>query len=91
MARNIEQLNCKLMIGVGAAFDMHTGRIKDSPDWVKNGGLQWFHRLCQEPSRLWRRYLVNNSQFIVRVLLQLIRVKNYKLVNSTHYRSRDAY
>ncbi len=58
MAEYIESLNCKVMIGVGAAFDIHTGRVKDAPRWIKSAGLQWLHRLCQEPSRLWKRYLV---------------------------------
>jgi N-acetylglucosaminyldiphosphoundecaprenol N-acetyl-beta-D-mannosaminyltransferase len=52
------------MIGVGAAFDIHTGGIRDSPDWMKAAGLQWLHRLLQEPRRLWRRYLINNPRFI---------------------------
>lgn len=58
------QLNAKVMIGVGAAFDYHTGRIADSPRWVKRAGLQWLHRLVQEPERLWRRYLRTNSIFL---------------------------
>lgn len=80
MAENLETLNCKVMVGVGAAFDIHTGRAKDAPNWVKVMGLQWFHRLCQEPSRLWKRYLVNNIGFILRVTLQFSRLKRYKLV-----------
>lgn len=71
MAANIDSLNCRIMIGVGAAFDIHTGRVKDAPRWVKNSGLQWAHRLCQEPRRLWKRYLINNSAFVVALGLQL--------------------
>ncbi len=72
MARYLPVLDTKLMIGVGAAFLFHTGAIQDSPRWVKRAGLQWLHRLIQEPSRLWRRYLLNNPRFIFCVLLQLI-------------------
>jgi N-acetylglucosaminyldiphosphoundecaprenol N-acetyl-beta-D-mannosaminyltransferase len=79
MAENLGSLNCKIMIGVGAAFDLHTGRMKDAPQWIKNAGLQWLHRLCQEPSRLWKRYLVNNSGFLVRVALQFAGFKRYQL------------
>jgi len=43
-----------------AAFDIHTGRIKDAPYWMKLTGVQWMHRIYQDPKRLWKRYLVNN-------------------------------
>ena len=79
MAENLDSLQCRLMIGVGAAFDLHTGQIKDAPNWVKVAGLQWFHRLCQEPSRLWKRYLVNNVGFVVRMALYLSGLKRYEL------------
>ena len=79
MARYLPVLDTKLMIGVGAAFLFHTGALQDSPKWVKNAGLQWLHRLLQEPSRLWKRYLLNNSGFIFCVLLQLIGLKQYTL------------
>ena len=79
MARYLPILDTKLMIGVGAAFLFHTGAIRDSPEWVKRSGLQWLHRLLQEPSRLWKRYLLNNPLFIVCALLQIIGLKHYPL------------
>jgi N-acetylglucosaminyldiphosphoundecaprenol N-acetyl-beta-D-mannosaminyltransferase len=79
MARYLNQLDTKVMIGVGAAFDIHTGRIKDAPMWMKMAGLQWLHRLLQEPRRLWKRYLVNNPIFLVRIALQLAGVTRYRL------------
>ena len=81
MAESANSFNCKVMLGVGAAFDINTGRVKDAPDWIKKAGLQWFHRLCQEPSRLWKRYLVNNSSFLVRIAFQLSGLKRYQLSN----------
>ncbi len=81
MAENIGSLNCKIMVGVGAAFDIHTGRVKDAPNWIKVAGLQWCHRLCQEPSRLWKRYLLNNSGFLFRAALQFTGVKRYELAS----------
>ena len=78
MADYISRLDCRVMIGVGAAFDIHTGRTKDAPAWVKNGGLQWLHRLSQEPARLWKRYLVNNSGFLVKITAQLLGLRNYE-------------
>jgi N-acetylglucosaminyldiphosphoundecaprenol N-acetyl-beta-D-mannosaminyltransferase len=47
MAKYIGRLPCKIMIGVGAAFDIHTGRVKDAPSWVKKIGLQWTRRLAR--------------------------------------------
>ena len=70
MARYLAAFDTKLMLGVGAAFLFHTGKIKDSPEWMKLAGLQWLHRLWQEPSRLWRRYLLNNSMFIFKIILR---------------------
>ncbi len=79
MSENIGSLNCKVMVGVGAAFDIHTGHLKDAPQWMKTAGLQWLHRLCQEPSRLWKRYLFNNSAFLLRIALQFTGIKRYEL------------
>lgn len=53
-----------LMIGVGAAFAFHAGMFKRAPLWMQNAGLEWFHRLCQDPVRLWKRYVVTNTKFI---------------------------
>ena len=77
MAEYIQKLDTRVMVGVGAAFDFHTGKIQDSPDWIKNAGLQWLHRLYQEPTRLWKRYLVNNPQFLAKITLQFLGLKDY--------------
>jgi N-acetylglucosaminyldiphosphoundecaprenol N-acetyl-beta-D-mannosaminyltransferase len=61
-------VNCTL-IGVGAAFDFHTGVISRAPMWMRTAGLEWSWRLVSEPKRLWRRYLVLAPIFIWRVLL----------------------
>ncbi len=79
MAANLSRLPCQVMVGVGAAFDMHTGRVSDAPTWLKNAGLQWAHRLCQEPRRLWKRYLLNNSAFLAAISLQLAGLRQYSL------------
>ena len=52
------------MLGVGAAFEYHAGTLKRAPVWMQRCGLEWFNRLCDEPRRLWKRYLVTNSQFL---------------------------
>ena len=72
-------LEAGIFLGVGAAFDIHAGNYKDSPEWVKNSGLQWLHRLCKEPRRLWRRYLWIVPGFLWLVALQLLGLKRYSL------------
>ncbi|MDO8294135.1 MAG: WecB/TagA/CpsF family glycosyltransferase [Gallionella sp.] len=62
-----------VMIGVGAAFDYHAGTIKRAPKWMQNAGLEWLHRLCSEPRRLWKRYLMTNTLFIAGAVKQLLR------------------
>jgi N-acetylglucosaminyldiphosphoundecaprenol N-acetyl-beta-D-mannosaminyltransferase len=79
MAEYLGKLEVKLMVGVGAAFDIHTGEIKDAPDWLKRVGLQWLHRLVQDPRRLWRRYCVNNPRFIWNIGLQLLGLRRYSM------------
>lgn len=53
-----------LMIGVGAGFDYHAGRIERAPAWMQNHNLEWFYRLCQEPRRLIGRYMRTNVKFL---------------------------
>lgn len=53
-----------ISIGVGAAFDFHSGKKKRPPLWVQRFGFEWFYRLLSEPGRLWKRYLTSNSLFI---------------------------
>lgn len=59
-----------VMLGVGAAFDYHAGVIRRAPMWMQNSGLEWFYRLCSEPRRLWKRYVVTNTLFIIRLVCQ---------------------
>lgn len=61
-----------VMIGVGAAFDYHSGTTRRAPQWMQRAGLEWLHRLCLQPRRLWRRYLVTNTRFILLATKQLI-------------------
>jgi len=77
MARYLPRIDTKLMFGVGAAFDFHTGRIRDCSEWIKLAGLQWLHRLLQDPARLWRRYLRNNPAFLWRISLQLLGPRHF--------------
>jgi N-acetylglucosaminyldiphosphoundecaprenol N-acetyl-beta-D-mannosaminyltransferase len=67
-----------VMLGVGAAFDMHSDRLTRAPIWVQELGLEWFYRLLAEPRRLWRRYLVMIPTAVWSVLLELMHVVRYE-------------
>jgi N-acetylglucosaminyldiphosphoundecaprenol N-acetyl-beta-D-mannosaminyltransferase len=79
MAEFLPQLDVTLMVGVGAAFDFHSGRVKQAPRWMQRSGLEWFYRLCQEPGRLAKRYLRNNPLFAWKIAGQLCGLKKYPL------------
>jgi N-acetylglucosaminyldiphosphoundecaprenol N-acetyl-beta-D-mannosaminyltransferase len=85
MHRYLPVLDTTLMFGVGAAYDFHTGRIKDSPQWVKTIGMQWFHRLLQDPRRLWKRYLRNNPAFLWQIGAQLTGIATYAANPVEHF------
>jgi len=79
MAEYLPKLEVTLMVGVGAAFDFHSGKTKQAPRWMQNAGLEWLYRLGQEPRRLWRRYLRNNPRFLCQALCQLLGMKKFRL------------
>jgi N-acetylglucosaminyldiphosphoundecaprenol N-acetyl-beta-D-mannosaminyltransferase len=79
MAQYLPKLDATLMIGVGAAFDFLSGRVKQAPRWMQRSGLEWVYRLCSEPRRLAGRYFRNNPLFATKFALQLTGLKKYKL------------
>jgi N-acetylglucosaminyldiphosphoundecaprenol N-acetyl-beta-D-mannosaminyltransferase len=64
MAANAHRLHARVLVGLGAAFDIHAGLHTQAPRWLRPTGLEWVWRLAHEPRRLWRRYLVNNPRFV---------------------------
>ena len=79
MASYGPKLDATLMFGVGAAFYFHAGRVRQAPRWMQRSGLEWCHRLCQEPRRLARRYFRNNPLFAVKIAAQLCGLRKYSL------------
>ncbi len=65
MLENTHRLPGQILIGVGAAFDFHTGRVSRAPKWLRDAGLEWLHRLASNPRRLWRRYCVLAPRFVL--------------------------
>jgi N-acetylglucosaminyldiphosphoundecaprenol N-acetyl-beta-D-mannosaminyltransferase len=68
MAAHAGRLDARVLLGVGAAFDMHAGLLPQAPHWMQRSGLEWLYRLGREPRRLWRRYLRHNPRFVVEIL-----------------------
>jgi N-acetylglucosaminyldiphosphoundecaprenol N-acetyl-beta-D-mannosaminyltransferase len=79
MAEALGWLDTTLMVGVGAAFDLLSGRVAQAPRWIQRCGLEWLYRLVQEPRRLWKRYLKNNPLFVLRLLLQMAGLRRYSI------------
>ncbi len=75
MYRHRDQLEVPVMVGVGAAFDFLAGTKPQAPAWMRGIGLEWFFRLCCEPARLWKRYLIGNSKFIWYLLQDSLKKK----------------
>ena len=67
-----------VMLGVGAAIDFHTGRVRQAPRWAQTVGLEWAFRLMLEPQRLWRRYAKHNPRFVMLLALQLLGLRNFE-------------
>ena len=73
------RLRAPVIIGVGAAFDFHSGAVRQAPRWMQRSGLEWAFRLATDPRRLWRRYVVDNPWFLWELFLQRTRLKTFEL------------
>lgn len=82
MAAHARDLDAALLIGVGAAFDFHSGRVRQAPRWIQRSGFEWLFRLCTEPRRLGPRYLTTTPLFALRVLAQKLGLKSYPTIPS---------
>lgn len=72
-AQYMDQLNVGPILGVGASFDFAAGTIKRAPVWVQRIGMEWSWRLMQEPGRLWKRYILKDSQFVWLMIRELMK------------------
>lgn len=79
MAAHWRELDAGVLIGVGAAFDFHSGRVRQAPRGIQRSGFEWLFRLCTEPRRLAPRYLKTNPLFAARVLAQKTGLRKYPI------------
>jgi len=66
--RHFAEIECPIQMGVGGLFDFYSGSIPRAPIWMRKLGIEWVYRLLQEPGRMWRRYIIGNPLFIIRLL-----------------------
>jgi len=74
---HLADMNVPISIGVGGIFDIIAGECKLAPHWVSKIGLEWFYRFLQEPRRMWKRYLITNSKFVILLFKELFKSKNH--------------
>ncbi|MCB0956493.1 MAG: WecB/TagA/CpsF family glycosyltransferase [Ilumatobacteraceae bacterium] len=65
LAEHMPAMGVPFAMGVGGSFDVVAGKVKRAPVWVQRIGCEWVYRLVQEPRRMWKRYLVGNTKFII--------------------------
>ncbi len=65
ISENVDKINTAVIWGVGGLFDFLSGRTKRGPQWMLDNGFEWLCRLITEPRRLWRRYLIGNTKYVM--------------------------
>lgn len=68
--------NVNFTMGVGGSFDVVSGLVKRAPLWMQKVGLEWFYRFLQEPKRMWKRYLIGNTKFVLLVIKERLKQKS---------------
>jgi N-acetylglucosaminyldiphosphoundecaprenol N-acetyl-beta-D-mannosaminyltransferase len=72
ISSNLLSTGVRFALGVGGSFDHLSGKVQRAPVWMQKSGLEWLHRFMREPARLWKRYLIGNSAFILLIIRQLV-------------------
>lgn len=62
--KNIEQLDIGVALNIGATIDFEAGVVRRAPKWMQNCGLEWFYRLCKEPKRMFKRYIIDDMKIL---------------------------
>jgi N-acetylglucosaminyldiphosphoundecaprenol N-acetyl-beta-D-mannosaminyltransferase len=75
------RLEVPVLVSVGAAFDMHSGRLRRAPEWIQESGLEWLYRMLQEPRRLWKRYLIVIPEAAWNVFLEILGLRKFDSTN----------
>ena len=74
----LNEINIPFVMGVGGSFDVVAGVTERAPEWMQKNGLEWLYRFLQEPKRMWKRYIIGNTQFVLLTYKYKIRARNKK-------------
>jgi len=88
MHQHRNRLRVPVMVGVGAAFDFLSMRKQQAPRWMREHGLEWMFRLLQEPSRLWKRYIIGGAEFIFLASLELLGLRHFESGSRQEHHSK---
>ena len=77
----LSEMQVPFSMGVGGSFDIVAGVTKRAPQWMRQGGLEWFYRIIQEPGRMWKRYATTNPVFVGMVLKQMALQRTQRSAN----------
>lgn len=78
--RHLARLKVPVIHGVGGSIDVLAGYTERAPVWMQRNGLEWLYRIFQEPRRMWKRYLITNSKFVMLVLQDAVRIKLQRIL-----------
>jgi N-acetylglucosaminyldiphosphoundecaprenol N-acetyl-beta-D-mannosaminyltransferase len=73
--RHREALGVPVIMGVGGTFDVLTGYVRRAPRLFQRAGMEWFWRLAMEPRKMWKRYLVTNTEFLGLAARDIVRLR----------------
>lgn len=82
--KHFRKLKVGHVCGIGAVFDFYAQNIKRAPKWMINLGIEWLYRLLKEPKRMWRRYLIGNTKFVIKILKEKLILNLYSNYSSLH-------
>jgi N-acetylglucosaminyldiphosphoundecaprenol N-acetyl-beta-D-mannosaminyltransferase len=85
MAAHIDRIGCAALVGVGAAFDFHSGNVPWAPRWVRETGFEWMYRVAREPKRIGPK-AVDGAKLVASALSWRLRFKREGSVRSQHSR-----
>lgn len=77
MQEHRARLHVAILLGVGAAFDIQTGKLRQAPEWMRENGLEWLFRLLMEPRRLWKRYLITVPCALWSISLEIVQFRKF--------------
>lgn len=83
LSENLNALGVPFVMGVGGSFDVLAGKVRRAPVWMQRTGFEWLYRVLQEPRRLWKRYLVGNTQFLFLVIREYIKTSVFRFFAKT--------